>query len=285
MLNITKKFMLPKLKLLKYCKNLLAILVIFVVISCNKNKPTELRFVNLSGKSKPIKFRVPEENAQILSNSKSNTNGTQNSQPATDQNFANKTNIDVAKNNSSIIPQNSLEKTSNQNEASDSPVARQHYSHNQQQSSKVIAEQKYDFAENVANSLVPDLNLVNKQSIEEEMIIQGKYVNETKNIKEKEKILDKSKKNNLKSFKKAEKILDNTGEKQFYLQLASFNNKQNVADFIDKSKNKNLQTIEASLGNKTVYRAVLGPYQNRKIALKEMQKITKSGQEVVIIKN
>ena len=132
---------------------------------------------------------------------------------------------------------------------------------------------------------MPDLNLVNKQSIEEEMIIQGKYVNETKNIKEKEKNLDKSKKNNIKSFKKAEKILDNTGEKQFYLQLASFNNKQNVADFIDKSKNKNLQTIEASLGNKTVYRAVLGPYQNRKIALKEMQKITKSGQEVVIIKN
>jgi cell division protein FtsN len=279
--------MLSKLKLLKYYSNLLVIISIFLVVSCNKNKSTELRFVNLAGKSKPIKFRVPEENAQILNNSKSVNLPNPNLNKETNQNSASKTTTEVAKNNPPIIPQNSLNTAFNKNEASnsDSSAVSNQYSDNQQQSSKTIAEQKYDFAENVANSLVPDLNLVNKQSIEEEMIIQGKYVNETKNIKEKEKILDKSKKNNLKSFKKAEKILDNTGEKQFYLQLASFNNKQNVADFIDKSKNKNLQTIEASLGNKTVYRAVLGPYQNRKIALKEMQKITKSGQEVVIIKN
>ena len=284
--------MLLKLKLLKYCNNLLAILVIFVVISCNKNKPTELRFVNLAGKSKSIKFRVPEENAQILSSSKLPNlpshnlpmSSNQNLQLNLDQNSTSKTNIDVTKNNEPTIPKNSPEETSSKNEKSGHQIPSQQYSHNQQQSSKNIAEQKYDFAENVANSLVPNPAPANKQP-EEEMIIQGSYINETKNIKEKENILDKSKKNNSKPLKKAEKTLYNTGEKRFYLQLGSFNNQENATDFINKSKNTNLQTIEANLGNKTVYRTVLGPYQNRKIALKEMQKIKKSGQEVVIIKN
>jgi cell division protein FtsN len=276
--------MLSKLKLLKYYSNLLVIISIFLVVSCNKNKSTELRFVNLAGKSKPIKFRVPEENAQILNNSKSVNLPNPNLNKETNQNSASKTTTEVAKNNPPIIPQNSLNTAFNKNEASnsDSSAVSNQYSDNQQQSSKTIAEQKYDFAENVTNSLVPNPAFSNKQA-EEEMIIQGKYVNETKHIQEK--ILDKSKKNNLKSFKKAEKILNNTGKKQFYLQLGSFNNQENATDFINKSKNKNLQTIEANLGNKTVYRTVLGPYQNRKIALKEMQKIKKSGQEVVIIKN
>jgi len=276
--------MLSKLKLLKYYSNLLVIISIFLVVSCNKNKSTELRFVNLAGKSKPIKFRVPEENAQILNNSKSVNLPNPNLNKETNQNSASKTTTEVAKNNPPIIPQNSLNTAFNKNEASnsDSSAVSNQYSDNQQQSSKTIAEQKYDFAENVNNYLVPNPAFSYKKP-EEEMIIQGKYVNENKHIQEK--ILDKSKKNNLKSFKKAEKILNNTGEKQFYLQLGSFNNQENATDFINKSKNKNLQTIEANLGNKTVYRTVLGPYQNRKIALKEMQKIKKSGQEVVIIKN
>ena len=54
--------------------------------------------------------------------------------------------------------------------------------------SKNIADQKYDFAENVANSLSPKPASVNNQVPEEEMIIKGNYTNETKNIKEKEKI-------------------------------------------------------------------------------------------------
>ncbi len=296
--------MLQNFKLTRCFKNLLAVLAVFVIFSCNKNKPTELRFVNLEGKSKPIKFRVPEENAQILNNPKLAslpnpnlvTTTNQNLQPATtpdtagNTNINNNKNIDIAKNNPNN-PQNLPPKTPNQNETSNSTSFNQQYSNNQQQSSKTIAEQKYDFAENVANSLVPNQNLAKKSNAEtseempEEMIIQGSYVNETKNIKEKEKFLDKSKKNNPKPIKKVENITKNTGEKQFYLQLGSFNNQENANDFINKSKNKNLQTIEANLGNKTVYRAVLGPYQNRKIALKEMQKIQKSGQEVVIIKN
>ena len=296
--------MLQNFKLTRYCKNLLAVLATFTVLACTKNKPTELRFVNLAGKSKPIKFRVPEENAQILNNPKlaslPNPNlvatNNQNSKPkitpdtAGNTNINNNKNIDIAKNNPNN-PQNLPPKTPNQNETPNNTSFNQQYSNNQQQSSKTIAEQKYDFAENVANSLVPNQNLAKKSNAEtsekmpEEMIIQGSYVNETQNIKEKEKFLDKSKKNNPKPVKKAENITKNTGEKQFYLQLGSFNNQENANDFINKSKNKNLQTIEANLGNKTVYRAVLGPYQNRKIALKEMQKIQKSGQEVVIIKN
>ena len=300
--------MLQNFKLTRCFKNLLAVLAVFVIFSCNKNKSTELRFVNLEGKSKPIKFRVPEENAQILNNPKlaslPNPNlvatNNQNSKPTitpdtTDNtNINNNKNIDIAKNNPNN-PQNLPPKTPNQNETPNNTSFNQQYSNNQQQSSKTIAEQKYDFAENVANSLVPNPNLAKKSNTEiseeipeempEKMIIQGSYVNETKNIKEKEKFLDKSKKNNPKPVNKAENITKNTGEKQFYLQLGSFNNQENANDFINKSKNKNLQTIEANLGSKTVYRAVLGPYQNRKIALKEMQKIQKSGQEVVIIKN
>jgi cell division protein FtsN len=180
--------------------------------------------------------------------------------------------------NPALKPQNTLD--SNQSSSANTNVQ---YSNNQQQSVKNIADQKYDFAENVANSLSPKPASVNNQVPEEEMIIKGNYINETKNIQEKEKISDKSKKNLQKSQEKQPLAIKNYNEKKFYLQLASFNNQENAVDFSQKSKHKNIEVLEVNLGGKTFFRAVVGPYQTRLMASKEMQKIKKSGQEAVII--
>ena len=288
--------MLKNLKLLNYCKQFLTILAIFVVFSCNKNQSSQLRFVNLAGKSKPIKFRVPEENAQILGNAKQNTLQNNKNDANLNQNLAQNPVQNISPTNQALVenanpalksenkPENKSENKPDSNQSS-SANANVQYSNNQQQSSKNIAEQKYDFAENVANSLSPKPATANNQSTEEEMIIKGNYTNETKNIKEKEKISDKSKKNLQKSQEKQPLAIKNYNEKKFYLQLASFNDQENAVDFSKKSKHKNIEVIEANLGGKTVYRAVLGPYQTRLIVSKEMQKIKKSGQEVVIIKH
>ncbi len=288
--------MLKNLKLLNYCTQFLTILVIFVVFSCNKNQSSQLRFVNLAGKSKPIKFRVPEENAQILGNAKQNTLQSNKNDATLDkslnQNLAQNSVQNISPTNQVLvenanpalktqnIPQNTLD--SNQSSSANTNVQ---YSNNQQQSVKNIADQKYDFAENVANSLSPKPASVNNQVPEEEMIIKGNYTNETKNIKEKEKISDKSKKNLQKSQEKQPLAIKNYNEKKFYLQIASFSNQENAVDFSQKSKHKNIEVIEANLGGKTVFRAVVGPYQTRLMASKEMQKIKKSGQEAVIIKH
>jgi septal ring-binding cell division protein DamX len=288
--------MLKNLKLLNYCTQFLTIIAIFVVFSCNKNQSSQLRFVNLAGKSKPIKFRVPEENAQILGNAKQNTlqsnKNNANLDKSLNQNLAQNSVQNISPTNQALVenanpalkpentPQNKLD--SNQSSSANTNVQ---YSDNQQQSVKNIAEQKYDFAENVASSLSPKPASVNNQVPEEEMIIKGNYTNETKNIKEKEKISDKFKKNLQKSQEKQPLAIKNYNEKKFYLQLASFNNQENAVDFSQKSKHKNIEVIEANLGDKTVYRAVVGPYQTRLMASKEMQKIKKSGQEAVIIKH
>lgn len=288
--------MLKNLKLLNYCTQFLTILLIFVVFSCNKNQSSQLRFVNLAGKSKPIKFRVPEENAQILGNAKQNTLQSNKNDATLDkslnqnlaqnsvQNISPTNQVLVENANPALKPQNIPQNTLDSNQSSSANTNVQ-YSNNQQQSVKNIADQKYDFAENVANSLSPKPASVNNQVPEEEMIIKGNYTNETKNIKEKEKISDKSKKNLQKSQEKQPLAIKNYNEKKFYLQLASFSNQENAVDFSQKSKHKNIEVIEANLGGKTVFRAVVGPYQTRLMASKEMQKIKKSGQEAVIIKH
>ncbi len=288
--------MLKNLKLLNYCTQFLTILVIFVVFSCNKNQSSQLRFVNLAGKSKPIKFRVPEENAQILGNAKQNTLQSNKNDATLDkslnqnlaqnsvQNISPTNQVLVENANPALKPQNIPQNTLDSNQSSSANTNVQ-YSNNQQQSVKNIADQKYDFAENVANSLSPKPASVNNQVPEEEMIIKGNYTNETKNIKEKEKISDKSKKNLQKSQEKQPLAIKNYNEKKFYLQIASFSNQENAVDFSQKSKHKNIEVIEANLGGKTVFRAVVGPYQTRLMASKEMQKIKKSGQEAVIIKH
>ncbi len=288
--------MLKNLKLLNYCTQFLTILVIFVVFSCNKNQSSQLRFVNLAGKSNPIKFRVPEENAQILGNAKQNTLQSNKNDATLDkslnqnlaqnsvQNISPTNQVLVENANPSLKPQNIPQNTLDSNQSSSANTNVQ-YSNNQQQSVKNIADQKYDFAENVANSLSPKPASVNNKVPEEEMIIKGNYTNETKNIKEKEKISDKSKKNLQKSQEKQPLAIKNYNEKKFYLQIASFSNQENAVDFSQKSKHKNIEVIEANLGGKTVFRAVVGPYQTRLMASKEMQKIKKSGQEAVIIKH
>ena len=288
--------MLKNLKLLNYCTQFLTILLIFVVFSCNKNQSSQLRFVNLAGKSKPIKFRVPEENAQILGNAKQNTLQSNKNDATLDkslnqnlaqnsvQNISPTNQVLVENANPALKPQNIPQNTLDSNQSSSANTNVQ-YSNNQQQSVKNIADQKYDFAENVANSLSPKPASVNNKVPEEEMIIKGNYTNETKNIKEKEKISDKSKKNLQKSQEKQPLAIKNYNEKKFYLQIASFSNQENAVDFSQKSKHKNIEVIEANLGGKTVFRAVVGPYQTRLMASKEMQKIKKSGQEAVIIKH
>lgn len=54
----------------KITKQYLIFSLIFSIASCqktNSNKPSEVRFVDLQGKAKPIKTRIPEANAKIMS--------------------------------------------------------------------------------------------------------------------------------------------------------------------------------------------------------------------------
>ncbi|MFZ9470345.1 MAG: hypothetical protein ACO26G_04785, partial [Rickettsiales bacterium] len=53
----------------KIAKQFLIFSLIFSFAGCqkNNNQPTEVRFVDLQGKPKPIKTRVPEANAKIMS--------------------------------------------------------------------------------------------------------------------------------------------------------------------------------------------------------------------------
>lgn len=54
----------------KITKQLLIFSLFFSVANCqktNNNQPTEVRFVDLQGKPKPIKTRIPEANAKIMS--------------------------------------------------------------------------------------------------------------------------------------------------------------------------------------------------------------------------
>ena len=74
----------------KIAKQFLIFSLIFSFAGCqkNNNQPTEVRFVDLQGKPKPIKTRVPEANAKIMSGQISHSDNIE----ANNMNAKNKTN-------------------------------------------------------------------------------------------------------------------------------------------------------------------------------------------------
>jgi len=133
-------------------KKLQLIISLLVLTSCANNANPQLRFVDLKGKTRPVKFRVPEQNAQIL-NQKYSPNqaftkpiaSTNNQQITTQQN----TQQNISEQNPYTKVRAELEKNEKQ---SDNNI---NYGNNQQPNQKIYEQEKsYDFAKSVSDAIV-----------------------------------------------------------------------------------------------------------------------------------
>jgi cell division protein FtsN len=306
-------------------KKLQLIIFLLILTSCTNDNNPQLRFVDLKGKTRPVKFRVPEQNAQIL-NQKYSPNqaftkptvSTNNQQIATQQN--------ISEQNPYTKVRAELEKNEKQ---SDNNID---YGNNQQPNQKIYEQEKsYDFAQSASDAIVT--NTQQKRSIESlpqedsvrfinnepktivknnknESVKKNKIVaakpatenskysqqNQQPDNKTKPVQIDKAVKPKLGSAiavdvteKQSHKIIEipssSPSTKDFYIQLGSFSSKINADKLVRQSNYNNTIMIAANVDGSIVYRVLVGPYQNQKAAQKEMQKIKKSGKAAVITKN
>ncbi|MBM3589945.1 MAG: hypothetical protein FJX30_01015 [Alphaproteobacteria bacterium] len=306
----------------KFQSTILAITLICLSAGCSskKNSAPEIRFVDLQGNARPIKTRVPEANAKIISGqnlaqSDSNTkiqiennipkNGQPDSMPKqnmvdVDQKISDSDNYNIPQNSPKNIYQ------------TENPIVE--YDLSKDNSSQQEELKKRDNLAQIASS---DQDTNNSKSIENN---QQNLINSNKNsgVKSKNPIITYSAKNIKKSKKGGSKVIleqDTSSEvndanietddslsssvdskpethknftlnaNKYYVQVGSFNNSLSAKNKINKIKNQGKGKVTvAYINNKKVYRSVFGPFNTRDKADSVKNKILQSGNEAIIIK-
>lgn len=89
-----------------------------------------------------------------------------------------------------------------------------------------------------------------------------------------------------KSTKKSAKkeAITKTSGKKYYVQVGSFSNHMAADSLVKKMKKFHSGKVETIEGEKTIYRALLGPFTDKNKAKAVMGKITASGQDAIITK-
>ena len=79
-----------------------------------------------------------------------------------------------------------------------------------------------------------------------------------------------------------------TSKKGYFVQVGSFINHASAKQTLDSMKKFEKESggamVETVEGEKTIYRALLGPFENKKQAMAMMKKIKNSGRDAIIVK-
>jgi cell division protein FtsN len=239
------------------------ILVIFfslVFVSCaaKKDQQTQIRIVDLQGKSRAVHTQVPELNLQAMYMQGMST---QASGPS---------NNSAQAKNSAEIPQQNL--TQNNNDFGKTI---------QQVFQPISQKQNQQVAAN--NNVVTTAGAVQNpdQTVQYDLSEsdQAPAMEEKLPAKKSAKKILTSKKSSKKTVAAA------SATKGIFVQVGSFsvlyNAKQSLAS-MQKFHSGIVETVE---GEKPIYRVLLGPFSNKKAANQMVAKITNSGREAIVVRN
>ncbi|NBX52385.1 MAG: SPOR domain-containing protein [Proteobacteria bacterium] len=307
----------------KFQSTILAITIICLSAGCTskKNSVPEIRFVDLQGNARPIKTRVPEANAKIISG--------QNVGQSTNQTDSNpkiqiETNIPKDVQPDSIAKQSMIDgnqKVTDSDNYNTPDSSKQNSQKNIYQTENPIVE--YDLSKDYSSQQEESkkrANLGQINSAEQDINNPKSVENNQQNLANKSKnpIITYSAKNIKKSQKGGSKVIlgqDTSSEagdtntednnsltastdsrpeatenftlnaKKYYVQVGSFNNSKSAKNKITKIKNQGKGKITiAYINNKKVYRSVFGPYNSRAKANSVKNKILQSGNDAIVIK-
>jgi cell division protein FtsN len=283
-------------------KKIAILSLIIIPISCksNNNENSEIRLVNLEGKFRPIKIRVPDENAKILQDNKISPS----------KSFS----VDTSKSNSNSksdsqkTPENSSKEPINEN------INNEQYSNNKTQ----IGNQpnnniEYNLDDKFANKSeknneniedTTETSTKNPDEIELNLAETTNYSDKNK-VKNTKKILNFNDKNtrNKQIFtqdypKESSNIDSNNLEdpqnlaqettsknKQYYIQIGSFSSANHAREKLNTVKNfQKGKVIIGYNNNQRVYRSVYGPFKNKALANKSKNRLNNMGVEAILIK-
>lgn len=258
----------------------LFLLIILFSCSLGSNKHANIRVVDLQGKAKKINTRVPELNVQAIAAQeaarKIGNNGVvpksdfgavsanniqQTIQPSFSKNTTNNSKkqplqtVQTDINNSNQITQNQIiEKTPPSNSQGSEPNS----NIVQEESEKPVKE--YDLAE-VKEEKQPE-------------VVDANAIREV--LKPSQEVSSKI------TYLKASN--DNPAAGKFYVQIGSFESKDNAQASLLKMKKFGSGKLETIDGDKVIYRALIGPFKDKTSAIQIMQKIKKSGHDAIVTK-
>ncbi len=285
--------------LLKVFKSLL---IISILSSCsyfrNKssdNKQPQIRIVDLNGKPHPIKTRVPELNAEIMSKIQRNNNVTNTANPI----IPSRQIIDNAPivNNSPPNQQlDDLEKFDGSQYAVQNPEQNNPVVTDQKIENKTVADTKQNNLDNSQlSNFAATSNITNSNNQEQ----KANFSNYSEYNNFKLKNYPETKTNSSKSFKfsgskvavsdnlpapKNQAISKNPAH-GIFVQSGSFLSLDNANQNLQQVSSFHKAMIEESIsGDKKSYRVLIGPFANKKQAQIIIKKLSKSRQKSFLVK-
>jgi len=238
-------------------KFLSVILLLSFAACVKKDEEPQVRIVDLQGRAKPVKTRMPELNAKAMA----------------EQGFAaqtrdiNQAAPDAGYRNSPIIANNKKEDFGSASAKNMRQVLQ--------------PSQEPELVRNQANSenvAAPNMGAGNGNEPIEYDLAEAK---QDEAPSKPEIINHHAKKPVKKAVATAEKT---TGGKKFFAQVGSFSSKGNAEATLVEMQKFHHGKVEISQGDKMVYRVWLGPFANRNQANAMIKKIKASGHDAVLVR-
>jgi cell division protein FtsN len=263
----------------KKINNSIIFLSLFI-FSCSSNEQPKIRIVDLQGNAKPISTRTPELNNQALNSQNIAVNSPSQSSHK----------VEVRKNsdssNFSAFSSQAIQQTL-QNQSKASQADSKMISKNTELAENNI---KSDVASNMARDKGSSVEYDLSDIPEPEKTIAPDSL---ENKKSEDQKLEAQKVEKAKTFKfnqsKVERVKDvnitqKSSGKKFFVQVGSFTNRFNADGALQKMKKFHHGKVEVVEGEKTVYRTLLGPFPNKEKANQMLKKISRSGEEGVLVR-
>ncbi len=220
------------------------------------NEQPKIRIVDLQGKAHQINTKVPELNARAMALQGSST-GT-----------------------SASVPTNKFAEEVKQKSPQAGEVKYQNYQEQNLANAQATSSfpQATQPAAPIPDSTNNETDLTQGGSKQKEQVVEYD-LDESKTGKTQEKLLAKS---NKKFIYKKSKTND-LGSK-FFVQVGSFSSNASAESMLSKMKKFHSGKVVEVEGDKTIYRALLGPLANKTKANELAKKITRSGHDAIVIK-
>lgn len=276
---------------MKFHSKIIIILTLLTSTSCNffhkeREVRPEIRLVGLDGEYREVEINIPEYNKEYLSKSSTNNSYSNKSleKQINNERFDNNINpnqpqsIDLARQNIAPSPN---ESNITGNVTKENAIAGKPETNSLDTNNKML----YGETNENTNAFGKEGKLLNENSEIESNDIDIDLSKE----KQKEQEIDKK---YVKSKTRYVPVIgdktseDENGKTQYYVQIGSFLNSKNAQRLIDEiGQIDNKQVKKVKLGNKYMYRSIVGPYDSKRKALEMMKQINQEyNKNAVIIK-
>jgi cell division protein FtsN len=250
----------------------LFLLTILFSCSLGSNNHANIRIVDLQGKARKINTRVPELNVQaIAAQEAARKIGNNGVVPKSDFGAVSANNIQQTIQPS--FPKNTTNNFKKQPLQTDI--------NNSNQITEKTPPSNLQGSE-------PNLNIVQEES---EKPVKEYDLAEVKEEKQPEAVDANAIREVLKPSREASSKItylkasnDNPAVGKFYVQIGSFESKDNAQASLLKMKKFGSGKLETIDGDKVIYRALIGPFKDKTSAIQIMQKIKKSGHDAIVTK-